>query len=92
MPEIWSAWKDLLTSMPNEINNTSHSYTANFNNSSNLESSFDVEIKYPISSGMKTVNTVEPVAYLIEATGGGTASIHIKLHSVPITVSISFPK
>lgn len=92
MPGIWSAWKDLLTSMPNEITNTPHSYTVNFNNSSNLESSFDVEIKYPISSGMKTVNTVGPGAYLIEATGGGTASIRIKSHSVPITVSISFPK
>lgn len=41
---------------------------------------------------MKTVNTVGPGAYLIDATGGGTASIRIKSHSVPITVSISFPK
>ncbi|MGO2335270.1 colicin Z family toxin [Providencia sp.] len=70
-PGQWSEWTELFTSFPNEITKTSDTYTVNFNLSSNLESSFDVEIKYPTSSGVKVVNTMGLGAYLIEATGGG---------------------
>ncbi len=64
----------------------------NFNLSSNLESSFDVEIKYPTSSGVKVVNTMGLGAYLIEATGGGASFIRVKSHSIPVAVTFDYPK
>ena len=91
-PGQWSEWGELLTSFPNEITNTPHAYTVSFGLSSNLESSFDVEIKYPTSSGVKTIKTMGPGAYLIEATGSGASFIRVKSHSVPVAVSFDYPK
>ncbi|MEY1577683.1 colicin Z family toxin [Providencia manganoxydans] len=90
MPGIWSAWNNLLASTGSNTN--SYAYTINFNTSSNLESSFDVQIKYPVADGIKTIDTVGPGSYFIEATGAGFSSIRIKSHSVPITVRIEYPK
>lgn len=67
-------------------------YTINFNPSSNLESSFDVEIKYPEANGVKTINTMGPGSYTIKSTGAGNSYVRVKSHSVPVTVNIDFPK
>lgn len=89
-PGVWSESIELLGSTGSEQN--PHVYTVNFNPTSNMESSFDVEIKYPEANAMKTINTIGPGSYTIKATGGGSAYIHVKSHSVPVTVTFDFPK
>lgn len=51
-PGLWSEWIELLNSIANE--SSPNVYTVNFNPSSNLELSFDVEIKYPEANGVNT--------------------------------------
>ena len=89
-PGVWSEWIELLNSFANE--NSPNVYTVNFNPSSNMESSFDVEIKYPEHSGMKTINTMGPGSYTIKATGIGNTYIRVKSHSNPVTVPFEFPE
>lgn len=89
-PGVWSEWIELLGSTGSEQN--PHVYTVNFNPTSNMESSFDVEIKYTESHGVKTINTMGPGSYTIKATGGGNAYIRVKSHSVPVTVTFDYPK
>ncbi|MBL0876434.1 hypothetical protein HLB02_23980 [Serratia nevei] len=89
-PGIWSEWTEITGGTGSEQRPLVQ--TINFNTSSNLESSFDVEIKYPESNGMKTINTIGPGSYQIKATGGGNSYIRVKSHSVPVTVTIDFPR
>ena len=89
-PGIWSESIELLGSTGSEQN--PHVYTVNFKPTSNMESSFDVEIKYPEANAMRIINTIGPGSYTIKATGGGSAYIRVKSHSVPITVTFDFPK
>lgn len=88
-PGVWSEWIELLNSFANET--SPNVYTVSFNPSSNMESSFDVEIKYPEANGMKTINTMGPGSYTIKATGIGNTYIRVKSHSSPVTVTFEFP-
>ena len=89
IPGKWSKWDNLIASQANQQN--THAYTVNFNISSNLESSFDVQIRYPVSNGIKTINTIGPGSYFIEASSAGYSSIRVKSHSIPITIRIDYP-
>lgn len=89
-PGVWSEWIELLNSFANE--GAPNVYSVSFNPSSNMESSFDVEIKYPEANGMKTINTMGPGSYTIKATGIGNTYIRVKSHSNPVAVTFEFPK
>ncbi|EJD0490288.1 hypothetical protein M0245_004897 [Salmonella enterica] len=91
MPGVWSEPVELAGSATAN-NEYPDVYTVNFNPSSNMESSFDVEIKYPEANGMKVINTIGPGSYTIKATGAGNSYIRVKSHSVPVTVTFEFPK
>lgn len=90
MPGVWSESVGLLSSFANE--KSPDVYTVNFNTSSNLESSFNVEISYPETNGMRVINTMGPGSYTIKATGLGQASVRVKSHSVPVAVTFDFPQ
>lgn len=89
-PGVWSESIDLLGSTGSE--QYPDVYTVNFNPSSNMESSFDVEISYPEANGMKTINTMGPGSYTIKATGVGSAYVRVKSHSNPVAVTFDFPQ
>lgn len=66
--------------------------TINFSPSSNTESSFDVEVKYPEYNQMKTIRTMGPGSFSLTATGAGNSYARVRSHSVPVTVTLDFPK
>ena len=89
-PGIWSDWVEL-EGFNGSLKNPQPS-TINFNTSSNLESSFDIEIRYPEHNQMKTITTMGPGSYSLTATGAGNSSFRVKSHSVPVTITVDFPK
>ncbi|EBP0522836.1 carboxypeptidase regulatory-like domain-containing protein [Salmonella enterica] len=89
-PGVWSEWIEL-EGFTGSLQHPQPS-TINFSPSSNLESSFDVELKYPEHDQMKTIRTMGPGSYSFTATGAGYASVRVKSHSVPVTVTLDFPK
>lgn len=90
VPGGWSEWTEL-EGFNGSLEHPQPS-TINFSPSSNMESSFDVEIKYPEHDKMKTVTTMGPGSYSFTATGAGVSYVRVKSHSAPVTVTVDFPK
>lgn len=55
-----------------------------------MESSFDIEVRYPEHDQMKTIKSMGPGS--VPITGGGIVFARVKYHSVPVTVTVGFPK
>ena len=89
-PVIWSEWIDL-EGFNGSLQHPQSS-TISFSTSSNLESSFDVELRYPEHDQMKTIRTMGPGSYSFIATGAGKSSARVRSHSVPVTITLDFPK
>ncbi|KKY87531.1 hypothetical protein OA46_09545 [Enterobacter cloacae] len=90
LPAVWSDWVEL-DSFAGNLKNP-HGITINFNPSSNMESSFDIEVRYPEHNQMKTIKSMGPGSVPITITGGGSVVVRVKSHSVPVTVTVDFPK
>lgn len=50
------------------------------------------EINYPETNGMRVINTMGAGSYTIKATGLGQFSVRLKSYSVPVAVTLDFPK
>ncbi|WP_442913256.1 colicin Z C-terminal domain-related protein [Leclercia sp. UBA7405] len=88
LPAVWSDWIGL-DGFQGSLKNPQGS-TINFSPSSNMESSFDIEVRYPEHDQMKTIKSMGPGS--IPITGDGIVVVRAKYHSVPVTVTVGFPK
>ncbi|WP_422732355.1 colicin Z family toxin [Leclercia pneumoniae] len=90
VPGAWSEWVEL-EGFNGSLQHPQPS-TINFSPSSNTESSFDVEVKYPEYNQIKTIRTMGPGSFSLTATGAGNSYARVRSHSVPVTVTLDFPK
>lgn len=90
VPGAWCEWVEL-EGFNGSLQHPQPS-TINFSPSSNTESSFDVEVKYPEYNQMKTIRTMGPGSFSLTATGAGNSYARVRSHSVPVTVTLDFPK
>lgn len=84
-PLTWGPWVDLGESVGRNV------YTVNFDTESDAPSSFDVQIEYAGSDGMKSIKTMGPGSYQItDNYGAGKDRARFKSHSIGQNIKITY--
>lgn len=84
-PLTWGPWVDLGSSVNRNV------YTVSFDTKSQAPSSFDVQIEYAGSDGMKAIKTMGPDSYQItDNYGAGTDRARFKSHSVGQNIRVNY--